>query len=80
MDYSELGRAVAGARKERAWSQQQLADYAGISRPTLSAFENGRAGEIGVRKLLVILDLLGYRLEMVEKHARPTLEELMREQ
>ena len=80
MDYSELGRQVAQIRKEKAWSQQQLADYAAISRPTLSAFENGRSGEMGLRKLLVILDLLGLGIKLVEKRSRPTLEDLLDEQ
>ena len=80
MDYGELGRQVAQIRKEKAWSQQQLADYAAISRPTLSAFENGRSGEMGLRKLLVILDLLGLSIKLVEKRSRPTLEDLLDEQ
>lgn len=38
----DLGTAVAAARKERGWSQATLADQAGVARPWLSSFENGK--------------------------------------
>lgn len=75
MDYFDLGHSVARLRKSKGWSQQQLADYAGISRPTLSSFENGR-GDIGTRKLLLILDRLDQQVRLRERSPRPILDDL----
>ena len=80
MDYNELGQIVTQLRKERDWTQQQLAEYTGISRQTLSAFENGKASELGLRKFLFLLEVLGYKLKLTEKSRFPTLEELQDEQ
>ena len=38
-----LGAAIAAARKERGWSQHTLASEAGVARPWLSSFENGKS-------------------------------------
>lgn len=37
-----LARAVLDARRQRGWTQRDLADEAGTSQQTLSAFEGGR--------------------------------------
>jgi DNA-binding XRE family transcriptional regulator len=36
-----LGKQIKPARKQRKWSEQNLADRAGISRVTLQKMENG---------------------------------------
>ncbi|MDO8843294.1 hypothetical protein [Methylicorpusculum sp.] len=41
-----------------------------------NALEKGRSGDVGVRKVLSILDYLGYELTLREKSPFPTLEEL----
>jgi hypothetical protein len=38
--------------------------------------ENAKTGDIGVRKILQIIDYLGYELVFKEKSAFPTFEEL----
>lgn len=38
----QLGATIATARKERGWSQRTLAVEAGVARPWLSSFENGK--------------------------------------
>ena len=46
---NELGAAIRRARKERGWTQGDLAVRAGISRRTLVAIEGGNPrGEIGI--------------------------------
>lgn len=40
----QLGLALANARKRRRLTQQQLADRAGVSRPTVMRAEAGHAG------------------------------------
>lgn len=76
MDYLELGQQVALLRKEKKLSQQTLADYTGLSRATINALENGRPGDVGIRKLIKVLDLLGYEIRLREKSPFPTFEEL----
>lgn len=79
MNSRELGAIVARLRKESGYTQQQLADYTGISRVTLSSFENGSASDFGVKKLLRVLDILGHRIEVRESNPLPTLDDLVRE-
>lgn len=46
---NELGAMIRRARKERGWTQDDLAVRAGISRRTLVALEGGNPrGEVGI--------------------------------
>lgn len=46
---NELGATIRRARKQRGWTQDELAVRAGISRRTLVALEGGNPrGEIGI--------------------------------
>ncbi|MDP2178673.1 helix-turn-helix domain-containing protein [Methylicorpusculum sp.] len=76
MDFSELGLQIRQLRRQQGISQQQIADDLGMSRATINALEKGRSGDVGVRKVLSILDYLGYELTLREKSPFPTLEEL----
>ncbi|RLA50186.1 MAG: transcriptional regulator [Gammaproteobacteria bacterium] len=76
MDYQELSRALSRLRRAKNISQQTLADHVGVSRATVNGFENGRVGDVGIRKVLKIADYLGFELCLKEKSAFPTLEEL----
>ncbi|MDO8939450.1 MAG: helix-turn-helix transcriptional regulator [Methylicorpusculum sp.] len=76
MDFSELGQQIRQLRRQQGISQQQIADNLAISRATINALEKGRSGDVGVRKVLSILDYLGYELTLREKSPFPTLEEL----
>jgi len=76
MDFQELGGQIAELRGLKKISQQHVADAIGISRATINALETGRAGDVGVRKVLKILDYLGYDIRIREKGRFPTLEEL----
>jgi transcriptional regulator with XRE-family HTH domain len=77
---SFIGAEIAAARKKREWSQADLAKRASVSRATLDALENGRAGEVGFSKMTKILAALGMELKLQESGSgRPTLDELMQE-
>jgi transcriptional regulator with XRE-family HTH domain len=39
-----FARVVQQAREQRGWTQDQLADKAGVSRPTIQRWENGKTG------------------------------------
>jgi len=79
MEFDELGLEVAKIRREQKISQQQLANDLGISRATISSFENGRGIDIGIKKVLAIVDYIGLEITLRDKSPFPTLEELMNE-
>jgi transcriptional regulator with XRE-family HTH domain len=75
-----IGQEIAGHRKKLKLSQSELARKAGISRATLEALENGRAGELGFSKLNKLLAALGLELKVQAASShRPTLDELLKE-
>lgn len=76
-----LGSQIASRRKAVHLTQSELARMAGVSRATLDALENGRAGELGYTKITKLLAALGLELKVQESRSRrPTLEELLNEE
>lgn len=55
----DLGRAIAGARRERGLSQGALAEELGFKRSYLSELENGGEGTIALERSLRALRRLG---------------------
>jgi len=74
-----LGNAIREARRRKKLTQSALAKAAGIGRSTLSQIENGAVTDIGIRKIIRVLDYLGLELATRPQGAPPTLEELRRE-
>jgi transcriptional regulator with XRE-family HTH domain len=80
LDLTSIGEQIAESRKKLKLSQAALARKAGISRATLEALENGRAGELGFSKLTKLLAALGLELTLQAASShRPTLDELLKE-
>ena len=80
LDLVALGEQIAKRRKTLKLSQVMLSRNAGVSRATLDALENGRAGELGFSKLTKLLTALGLELKLQAAGShRPTLDELMQE-
>jgi len=80
LDLASIGSEIAARRKKLKLSQTALARKAGISRATLDALENGRAGELGFSKLTKLLAALGLELKLQPASpVRPTLDELLQE-
>lgn len=79
MELPEIGAVFRAARREQRRTQADLARELGMSRATLSALESGRCTEIGVRKLLSLLEAVGLDLYAAPRRARPTLDELREE-
>jgi transcriptional regulator with XRE-family HTH domain len=76
-----IGNEIAAHRRKHKLSQPALATKAGISRATLDALENGRAGELGFTKLSKLLAVLGLELKLqAASTRRPTLDELLQEE
>jgi transcriptional regulator with XRE-family HTH domain len=80
LDLVSIGAHIAGRRKSLKLTQAELAVKAGVSRATLDALENGRAGELGFSKIARLLTALGLELtvQTASSH-RPTLDELIEE-
>ena len=80
LDLISIGNRIAERRKTLKLSQAALSRKAGVSRATLDALENGRAGELGFSKVTKLLAALGLELTLQTASShRPTLDELMQE-
>jgi len=75
----EIGEEIRKVRKSRKISQEKISKDLGMSRATISQIESGTVQEIGVRKLIRILDYLGLELRVRTAGTPPTLEELRKE-
>jgi transcriptional regulator with XRE-family HTH domain len=77
---TSIGEQIAAHRKRLKLSQAELSRKAAISRATLDALENGRAGEMGFSKVAKLLAALGLELTLQTAIShRPTLDELLEE-
>lgn len=79
MRYIDIGKAFSQLREEQKLSQTELAKLSGISRATINAFENGRAADIGLRKVIILFELLGQEITLKPRSKFPTLDELVHE-
>ena len=80
MNLKELGKEIKLLRKSKRWSQDDLEQYSGITKRTISKIENGFIDEVGIKKVENILDLLGVEFALRPKGRPKTLEELQNEQ
>lgn len=71
MRIQDLGAEIRAARLARGLTQARLAAEAGVSRKTLNLLENGRVGDLGVRKVLAVLEKLGVELRADVKPRKP---------
>ena len=72
----EIGKYIRQERKKRKLSQAKLGELLGMSRTTIGQIENGSIQDVGVRKLIRILETLDLELHVRVASGRPTLEEL----
>ena len=75
----ELGLAVADRRRALRLNQATVAGQANLQRESLSRLERGRFTDIGVRKLLAVLAVLGLELDVVVTAESGTLDQLRKE-
>jgi transcriptional regulator with XRE-family HTH domain len=75
-----IGEHIRQVRKKNKLSQTELARILGMSRTTIGQIESGTVREIGVRKLIRILEYLGLELRVRPLGTLPTLEELREEE
>jgi y4mF family transcriptional regulator len=70
MNAEEIVAAIIARRKMLGLTQEQLAHRAGVSRRTIISVEAGQH-DIGIRKLLRLLDSTGLTLSLKEGGVRP---------
>jgi transcriptional regulator with XRE-family HTH domain len=70
MRLQEIGRAVRTARMARGLTQAGLAASVGLARETLNLLENGLVRELGIRKIIALLEKLDLDLA-IEQRERP---------
>jgi len=75
----QLGLEIKSLRKEKKYSQNDMENFSGITKRTISKIENGFIDEVGIKKVETILDLLGYEFSIRPKNRPKTLEELQYE-
>lgn len=77
-DLQDLGKEVARLRKDRGMTQTSLAKLAGLGQSTLARLETGGVAEFGSRKLLRLLEALGYEMLFVQARTGFTLDDALR--
>ena len=75
----DIGEEIKKERRRKKITQATIASALGMSRSTISQIENGTVQDVGVRKLIRILDYLGLELKVHPVGAPPTLEDLQKE-
>lgn len=75
----EIGKHIRQERKKRKMSQAALASLLGMSRTTIGQIENGTIQDIGIRKLIRVLEILDLELRIRMAGTPPTLDELREE-
>jgi transcriptional regulator with XRE-family HTH domain len=75
----EIGEQIREVRKNRHVSQAEVARTLGMSRTTIGQIENGTVQEIGVRKLIRVLEFFNMELRVRPAGKPPTLDELRKE-
>lgn len=75
----ELGEAVARRRQALNLKQGDVARQAGLTQESLSRFERGRSAELGARKLMAVLAVLGMELELAQSGSSGSLDQLRKE-
>ncbi|MFZ4856671.1 MAG: helix-turn-helix domain-containing protein [Desulfuromonadaceae bacterium] len=75
----KIGEKIKTERKRRKVTQKQIAADLGMSHATISQIEAGIVQDIGIRKLIRILDFLGLEISVRAAGAPPTLDELREE-
>jgi len=77
MKIDEIGPALAQRRKALGLTQEALCRELGISRVTLSAFENGKNLSLSLRQLGRILERLNLELDLQSQEHLPTLDDIL---
>lgn len=70
-----LSQTIRQARRTQGLTQQELADLCGLDLTTIGALERDDYSDLGIRKVEMVLNVLGKELCYRDK-SLPTLDEL----
>ncbi|MDO8958851.1 MAG: helix-turn-helix transcriptional regulator [Rhodocyclaceae bacterium] len=70
MYFHQFGRQLRKARQGAGLTQEDLAQAAGVSRVTVNQIENGVFPDLGCRKLLALLAVVGLDLAVTPKERK----------
>lgn len=76
MTPAEIGAEIARLRKLKRLSQTELGRAAGLARQTISALERGAISDLGVHKLIRVLEALDLELRVRPAGHPVTLDDL----
>lgn len=79
MSLKDIGQSIRDARKKKGDSLQKVADALGMSINTLSLLERGDVEELGVRKMLRVMNYVGLDLVARQRGFGMTLEDALSE-
>lgn len=79
MSLKDIGQSIRDARKTKGDSLQKVADALGMSINTLSLLERGDVEELGVRKMLRVMNYVGLDLVARPRGFGMTLEDALSE-
>jgi transcriptional regulator with XRE-family HTH domain len=66
-----LDKILKVLRKNKGWSQQKLAEKAGLSYVTITKIEQGRAKEPTIQTMVKLADALGVSLDEMVGRGKP---------
>lgn len=70
MNLADIGQLIQQRRQTLGLSQARLAKLSGLSRATINQLETGALVDLGAAKLMVLLDLLGLRMDATKHRPR----------
>src|ERR1700677_1945798 len=75
---TEMGVRIRDVRRERGWTQDQLANAVGVSRSAVAQWETGRAGQVttNLTRIAEVLEI-GVEYIMYGDHKRAPTEALL---
>jgi len=79
MKMFDIGQVVMNARKAEGLNQAQLAEKCGLARSTISLIENGSVPDIGMRKMIKLLNSLKLEFGLNEKAGVKSLNQMTEE-
>lgn len=80
IDLNDLGDEIKNARKQRKLTREKLAELSGLSRARIEALENGRVADMGFKRVLTLMNIVGLDFRLTTfNNKRPTLEDIMEE-
>lgn len=71
----QIGAAIRAARKQQGIRLHELGEELGMGASTLSKIENGVVEEIGIRKVMRIMERLGLELKPHDASTGYTIED-----